>query len=98
MTRTIGCGKRIRLWRKARGLQNQQLAKMLKISQGSLSDIENGNSDPSAKTIKSFYLRTDINVAWMLTGIEGNINVGKTESNTSAILREMQKLLQSYKD
>jgi len=45
-----------------------ELSKLIKISQGSLSDIENLKSDPSAKTIRGLYLYTDIDIIWMLTG------------------------------
>lgn len=64
----IGAGPRIREWRKELGIKAFQLAKKLKISQGSISDIENGNSNPSASTILSFYLYTDMDVCWMITG------------------------------
>ena len=68
MRKIIGAGPRIKEWRKDKGLQNQQLAKTLKISQGSLSDIENGINDPSASTIVAFIKHTDIDLHWMLTG------------------------------
>lgn len=80
----IGCGPRIREWRKGEGLKAIQLARMLTLddghlTQGSLSDIENGKSNPSALTIRSFLLNTNINIYWMLTGERGEINKGKTE-------------------
>lgn len=52
-------------------MRANMLAELIKISQGSLSDIENGKSDPSAKTILGFILYTDIDLIWMLTGQEG---------------------------
>jgi len=64
----IGAGPRIRKWRKAAGIKSYQLAKTLKVSQGSLSDIENGKSNPSAPTIVAFIKYTDIDWYWMLTG------------------------------
>ncbi len=69
----LGCGKRIKEWRKSKNLKLREVIEIFKkgghkISQGSLSDIENGNSDPSAKTIRGFYVCTDINMGWMLTG------------------------------
>lgn len=68
MENIIGAGPRIRKWRKATPMKGYELAKKLKISQGSLSDIENGKSNPSAATIVSFIKNTDINYHWMLTG------------------------------
>ena len=68
MSDNIGCGKRIRKWRKAANMKSFQLAEKLKISQGSLSDIENDKSNPSSPTIKAFMVHTDIDIFWMITG------------------------------
>ncbi len=76
MSQNIGCGKRIKEWRKSKKLKLREVVKLLKVSQGSLSDIENGNSDPSARTIRSFILNTDINILWMLTGQTGDVKRG----------------------
>ncbi|MBT5026910.1 MAG: helix-turn-helix transcriptional regulator [Nitrospina sp.] len=59
---------RIRMWRKDRGLRANELARKLKISGGSLSEIENGKSFPSAPTLASMHLNTDLNVGYVLTG------------------------------
>ena len=61
-------GTRIRQWRKTIPLKGYKLAEILKISQGSLSDIENNNSLPSADTIAKFLINTNINISWLLTG------------------------------
>jgi transcriptional regulator with XRE-family HTH domain len=61
-------GMRIRMWRKDRGLRANELARKLKISGGSLSEIENGKSFPSAPTLASMHLNTDLNVGYVLTG------------------------------
>jgi len=78
--RNIGAGPRIRQWRTNQVpiLRAQRLAKILGVSQGSLSDIENGNSNPSADTIVKFHKKTKINLLWMLTGKEGVIEEGET--------------------
>ncbi len=68
MIGNIGCGGRIRKWRKAANMKSFELAAILNISQGSLSDIENNKSNPSAPTIKAFLVHTDIDICWMLTG------------------------------
>jgi len=49
-------------------LKSYELAKLISISQGSLSDIENNKSLPSADTISKFFLNTNINIIWLLTG------------------------------
>ena len=59
---------RLRQWRKALPLKSFELAKLIRISQGSLSDIENNKSLPSADTIAKLYQHTDLNIIWLLTG------------------------------
>ncbi|MCH7622943.1 MAG: diguanylate cyclase, partial [Nitrospinae bacterium] len=49
-------------------MKSYELAKLITISQGSLSDIENNKSLPSADTISKIYLSTNINIVWLLTG------------------------------
>jgi len=77
-------GTRIRLWRKAIPLKALELAKILTISQGSLSDIENNKSLPSAQTIAAFMSETDINIFYMLTG--------ETEKETPQELQRPYKI------
>jgi transcriptional regulator with XRE-family HTH domain len=61
-------GVRLRQWRKSLPLKSYQLAKLIRISQGSLSDIENCKSLPSADTIAKLYQHTNLNIIWLLTG------------------------------
>lgn len=61
-------GDRLRKWRQSIPLKSYELAKLISISQGSLSDIENNKSLPSADTISKFFLNTNINIIWLLTG------------------------------
>ena len=61
-------GDRLREWRRSIPLKSYELAKLISISQGSLSDIENNKSLPSADTISKIYLNTNINIIWLLTG------------------------------
>lgn len=60
-------GDRLRQWRKSVPLKAYQLAKKIGVSQGSLSDIENGKSLPSADTIAKLYQHTNLNIIWLLT-------------------------------
>ena len=60
-------GSRLREWRKTLPLKSYQLAKLIHISQGSLSDIENNKSLPSADTLTKLFLKTDLNIIWLLT-------------------------------
>jgi len=61
-------GRRLREWRKTIPLKSYELAKIIKISQGSLSDIENDKSLPSADTLAKLYQHTSVNIIWLLTG------------------------------
>ena len=62
-------GDRLRRWRKSIPMKSFELAKLIQISQGSLSDIENNKSLPSADTLAKLYLKTDINIIWLLVGV-----------------------------
>ncbi|MDC1122155.1 helix-turn-helix transcriptional regulator [Nitrospinaceae bacterium] len=48
-------------------MKSYQIAKLIRISQGSLSDIENCKSLPSADTIAKLYQHTNLNIIWLLT-------------------------------
>ncbi len=49
-------------------MKSYQLAQVIGISQGSLSDIENNKSLPSADTLAKLFKYTNLNVIWLLTG------------------------------
>ena len=61
-------GKRLRAWRKSDPLKLMQLSRLIKVSQGSLSDLENDKSLPSATTLANSSIYTDLNIYWLLTG------------------------------
>ena len=64
----IKIGKRLRAWRVEQGWKGYKLAQVINISQGSLSDLENGNSYPSSPTIIKIMTKTDIDIHWLLLG------------------------------
>ncbi len=64
----IKIGKRLRAWRKEQGWKGYELAQVINISQGSLSDMENGNFYPSTPTIIKIMTKTDIDIHWLLLG------------------------------
>ena len=49
-------------------MKSYQLAKLIRVSQGSLSDIENCKSLPSTDTIAKLYQHTNLNIIWLLIG------------------------------
>jgi len=83
-------GTRLRQWRKTLPLKSYELAKLIKISQGSLSDIENNKSLPSADTIAKLYQYSDLNIIWLLLG-KGPMNYerkGTSDLDDSALVQE----------
>ena len=65
----LGIGKRLREYRNAVGIKNlTQLAKIIGISHGSLSDIENEKTSPHSETLQKIVRNTDINPRWLLIG------------------------------
>ncbi len=68
----ITVGGRLRYWRKFSALRLVDLAALISVSQGSLSDLENDKSLPSATTLTGLCKKTDMNICWLLTG-EGDI-------------------------
>jgi transcriptional regulator with XRE-family HTH domain len=61
-------GKRLKSWRKHSMLKLIELSKKIRVSQGSLSDLENDKSLPSATTLANLCMFSDINIYWVLTG------------------------------
>lgn len=61
-------GGRLRNYRIANNLNAVQFANLLGISQGSLSDIENNKTKPSATPVDRLIHKTDINIYWLFSG------------------------------
>lgn len=83
-------GTRLRQWRKTLPLKSYELAKLIKISQGSLSDIENNKSLPSADTIAKLYQYSDLNIIWLLLD-KGPMNYerkGVSDLDDGALVQE----------
>ena len=60
-------GKRLKIWRKHSALKLVELSKKIRISHGSLSDLENDKSLPSAMTLASLFMYSNLNIYWLLT-------------------------------
>ena len=86
-------GKRMREYRKFREHKVKDFAKIIGISQGALSDIENGNSKPSADTLASLTRETDVNVIWLLTG-DGPMLKGDVKEDIDEVTRRIFQLLE----
>lgn len=55
-------GKMVKEYRKENSITQLELAQQLQISQGSLCDVENGLSLPSATTILAFHMMTNLDI------------------------------------
>jgi len=61
-------GGRLNLYRESINYNIIEFSKLLNISQGSLSDIENNKAKPSYGPINELIQKTDINIYWLFTG------------------------------
>jgi transcriptional regulator with XRE-family HTH domain len=61
-------GSRLKKYRLDKGLTGNKLAEIIGISQGSLSEIENGKREPSGKVFYGLAKNTDIDIKWLITG------------------------------
>ena len=65
-------GGRLKYWRKVSTLRLVDVSALIHVSQGSLSDLENDKSLPSATTLTGLCQKTGMNICWLLTG-EGSM-------------------------
>jgi transcriptional regulator with XRE-family HTH domain len=65
-------GERIKAYRLKKRITLRDFAKLIGISQGGLSEIENNKTKPGANTLISIVHKNDINPGWLLTG-EGDM-------------------------
>lgn len=64
----MGTGKRIALFRKSKGLTQEELASRLGASRSYLAGIESGKKEPSRNLLMLLIETTDISPDWLLTG------------------------------
>jgi len=64
-------GTRFEAWREGEKIKGYRLAKMIDISQGSLSEILNNKTHPCADTLALIHANTELNILWLLSG-KGN--------------------------
>jgi len=61
-------GTRIKQWRKEQKLTGTKFSKIIKISQGSLSEIENNKTCPSLNTVAKIHRYTGADISWLIFG------------------------------
>jgi len=88
-------GGRLKYWRKVSALRLVDVAALIRVSQGSLSELENDISLPSATTLNGLCQKTDLNIRWLLTG-EGSMvsKEGKFKVESSAV-SDLMKWMQN---
>ena len=84
-------GGRMKSWRKSLSLRLTDVSKMIDVSQGSLSDLENDNCMPSATTLTNLCLYTDVDIYWLLTGKE--LDQDGSDENTGAFSKKYSALI-----
>ncbi len=86
-------GMRLKIWRKHSKLKLVQLSQKICISQGSLSDLENNKSLPSATTLANLCNFSNLNLNWLLTGRGQMIRQERDLGNEVNFPREYAKLM-----
>ncbi|NOJ73564.1 helix-turn-helix domain-containing protein [Paenibacillus alvei] len=85
-------GYRIKCIRKENNLNQSQFAKNIGISQGNLSEIEMGNSNPSAETLRSIRIQYNVNLNWLLTGLDSVDGITYEDYNEKKLLEIFRNL------
>lgn len=76
-------GQRIRDARKAAGKTQKDFSKILGMSENYIWQIENGQREPSDRTVRDICRVFNVNEAWLRTG-EGEMHTPKTRSEELA--------------
>lgn len=91
----MGIGQRLKEYRKIKGIRTiTRFSEIVGISQGSLSDIENEKTFPSADTMQKIARNTDVNLHWLLTG-EGSI-IKAITGKEEKFISTLHELIKSY--
>lgn len=91
-------GDNIRSLRKRIGLTQIDFSRQISISQGTLSDIEQGHCNPSVETVLSIHEKYGVSLNLILKGFEDDQSVKidlKDKSNNEEELIEVIKVLSS---
>ena len=86
-------GTRLKQYRKKKGWSLNNLANIIKVSQGSLSDIERGKTKPAADTLTALCKKTDIDIIWLLTGKKDDEQIARLLPNP-----ELRRLYYAFDD
>ncbi len=87
-------GGRLKYWRKVSTLRLVDVAALIRVSQGSLSDLENDKSLPSATTLTGLCQKTDMNICWLLTGEGSMVSKEERFKTESSSVRDLMGWMQ----
>ena len=87
-------GGRLKYWRKVSTLRLVDVAALIRVSQGSLSDLENDKSLPSATTLTGLCQKTDMNICWLLTGEGSMVSKEERLKTESSSVRDLMGWMQ----
>ncbi|TDJ52080.1 MAG: XRE family transcriptional regulator [Nitrospina sp.] len=87
-------GGRLKYWRKVSTLRLVDVAALIRVSQGSLSDLENDKSLPSATTLTGLCQKTDMNICWLLTGEGSMVSKEERFKTESSSIRDLMGWMQ----
>lgn len=82
--------KRFTYLREQRGLNKSAYAKFLSITPSEISDIENGEIEPSKRIISRLVEKQNINAGWLLTGLGEPFLKDEIDPPKPAILQELE--------
>jgi transcriptional regulator with XRE-family HTH domain len=89
-------GENVRRLRKIHDLNQIEFAKLIGVSQGSLSDIESGKCNPSVETVVSIYSTFECSLEWLLN-TESQKKTENTISNSELSYLE-QELISTFRE
>ena len=87
-------GGSLKYWRKVSTLRLLDVAALIRVSQGSLSDLENDKSLPSATTLTGLCQKTDMNICWLLTGEGSMVSKEERFKTESSSIRDLMGWMQ----
>lgn len=110
MSNLFTSGQRLITLRQKLGLSQKKLSDLTGISRSYINDVEAGRSNPSANMVSQIASKTDVNIAWLMTGQGeifrtapdqgGQINetAGKYDRRVAAFLRLLDGLSDEDRD
>ncbi|NQX63687.1 helix-turn-helix transcriptional regulator [Paenibacillus qinlingensis] len=89
-------GENVRRLRKIHDLNQIEFAKLIGVSQGSLSDIESGKCNPSVETVVSIYSTFECSLDWLLNTESQKKSENKISNSELSYLE--QELISAFRE